>query len=847
MAEEHAESAAEMKYSSKMNWKIALPTAAMALFLLFVSLLPTAIEYGAERWLNEHGIEEAKIENIDLNLFTGEFLLQGLKAGDGLNIERLSLNFDWLPLFGQVIHLRSFSLDSANIDLHQNEQRLWQLADIKFDSPEVAGGSDAAEAEIQTEAWTAVVDGLQVKALQLNVNAQEMQLMLPVDALQLTLSPLQDREQRLDAELKLGETDFIGFGYQVNNRSVDLNATLLFSILAEDIAASLRSEGSRLNVAGLKLAREGGEALATVGSMDLNGVRIDGLTRERAESINISEVSLQPLLTGTGALKFETVDIEKFDADLNNQISFASLLLRQLQADGMGGGDERLQLKRVELADLNMVPGKTVNLKHLIMQGFDLKQARGRQLLAAVESISLKALTMTDADHGQFESLVLNNIQLPTVGEQSLGSIGSVVASGATLDINGVYQLKRLQFNELNSGLRKQKNGKLQVVDELTAYEQVKQKEKRPGKRNGGSSSEMKKGSQEPLVIIDELLISRGSKIVYRDESVSPALDARIDVEKFRIAPLDMSGKRVGSVDIVMGIGKDGELSAKGNIRPYVKQLKTDLVVSLKDFDLTGLSGFVETDFGKSISTGEFNLNSDINISGNRIQANNRLLVRQLKLGEPSRLDEKPKSPGVPIEMALSLIRDKQGNINLQVPVQGALDNPDVKMRVIFNRALKNSLSSSAIASAARILKPYGTITLKEDVADGSIRHGKAMLTPVLYGERISKLTPKMRDYVSKIAQLLKQNDFMLSVCGVATRLEGAAISAQEVKESGGLKQVRLAMGDEKLLKLAALRSDIIITTVKAHGIAVDRISRCGSQIDASQAQPEPRVELILN
>jgi len=849
-SEDTTEATAEVTYSSKLNWKIAVPVAIAALLLLGISLLPLAIEYAAEKWLQEHGVPQAEIENVDLNLFSGAFVLQGLKAGDGLDVKRLALNIDWLPLFKQIVHLRSFELDSANLTLHQNEQQQWQLADIKLEpSTAESEKSETSRSESQDKLWLVVVDDLQINALLLHVNGNEMQLKLPVDALQLNISEVMGSEQTLSSELKLGEIDFSGFGYQVNNQSLDLTAKLLFSMYAEDIAASLKSEDAELKLAGLKLAQQDGKALAEVESIALNNLQMAGINRHKLESVNIGNVTMQPQLTGAGSLQFSAIDVQKIDADLQGQIGFASLILTGLQADGMSGNDDRMQLQRIELAGLSMQLGKTVNLQSLVMQGFDLKQKQGKQLLSAIDTIALNNFAMTSTDNGTFDSLTLSKIKLPAVGKKSLGSIGAIVATGATLDVNGAYQLKKLQFDAFDVTLIKQKNGQFVVLDELAGEQKPKKKTEAVAKpiAKKVEKIETAQKSSDAVVIVDELLIRKGSKIKYRDESVSPPLDIPMRLKRFRFSPLDMSGKRDGILDMVLEIGKYGQLTAKGKVRPNAAKLKTDLVISLKNFDLTGLSGFVEADFGKSISTGEFNLDSDINIAGNRIQAKNRMLVHKLKLGAPSDPDAKVKSPGLPIDMALSLIQDKQGNINLQVPVEGALDNPDVGMRIIFNQALESSISSGAIANAAKILKPYGTIIPKANVADGSVRNGKAKLTPIVYDERATGLSPKMADYVSKIAQLLKQNDFRLQVCGAATLLEGEAVSAKASKESGEAKPIRLAMPDAKVLELAGFRADSVVEKLKGHGVESDRVSKCPPLLDEKKNRAYPRVELILD
>jgi len=856
----------EAEYSSRLNWKIAVPTAIAAFILLVVSLLPLVVEYSAENWLREHGVPQAEIDNVDLNLFAGELKLQGLKAGDGLNISRLSLNIDWLPLFKQIVHVRSLRIQTANLHLHQDAQQQWQLAEITLpttDAQQAEQSESQPEDEPQSEPWLAVVDDLQISELLLDVNGQEMQLKLPVETLRLNLSGLQNSEQKLSADLKLGETDFSGFGYQVNNQSLQLAANLLFSMAAEDIVASLKSEDTGLKLAGLKLAQQDGQALAAVESMDLNDLQISGPNRHKLASLHLGNVSLQPKLTGAGSLKLAAIDVQKIDADLLGEVGFSSLILKQLQADAMSGGDDRMRLQRLELVDFTTQPGKTLNLKSLAMQNFDLKQKQGKQLLGAIERVNLNNVAMTGTDKGVFDSLTLSGIKLPASGKRSLGSIGAIVASGATLDTSGIYQLKKLEFNNLDTTLIKQKNGKFVVLDELGAEKletpaKVKVAAKGEGEPEAIKTAVKEKSAKEkmakdPVVVINELIISPGSKIAYRDESLSPVLDTRMIVKKFRFAPLDLSGNRDGELDMQMAVGKYGELSAKGKLRPHARKLKSDILLTLKHFEMPGLSGFIEPDFGKSIKTGQFNVDASINISDNKISAKNKLLIRKLELGDSDQPGKAEASIGMPVGMALDMLRNDRGDIEMEVPITGDLDDPNINLNAIINKALMSSLSAGAMTYATLALQPYGSIILAADLASDLIKQAaKPKLTPIIFEELATTLNPQMQDYISKIAILLKKSEeFRVQVCGVATRIEGESIAQPPVDGSdgkpAGAVEVEPAQSDEVLLALAEKRADIVMDALKAHGITTERLFGCKARIDEAKLKAKSRVDLLLD
>ncbi len=852
MPKDSSEVVARLTFSSRFKLRYAVPAVMVALILLFISLLPLAAEYAAQSWLKEHGVKQAEIENIDLNLFSGKVLLQGLKAGDGLNIGQLALDIDWLPLFKHIVHIRSFELKAANFDVHQDEQEQWQLAEIQLEPAAVQAKTEPA----QSEAWLAVVDDLDIEGLQLHVNGKDVQLKLPVDSLQLSLSGLLNKEQAMSAEVKLGQSDFSGFGYQLSNQSLDLTARLLFSVAAEDIAASLRSEQTDLELTGLTFVQDDGKKLAAIDTITLSNVQMAGLNSHKVESLSISNVTMQPLLTGAGSLKLASIDVHKINADLNGQIGFASLVLKQLQTEAMAGGDDSMSLQRLELTGFNTRPGKTLHLKSLGMQGFNLHQKQGQQLLASITQVALQQLVMSGPDKGTIDSLSMNGVKLPASGGKSLGSIGAIVASGATLDTSGNYHLNTLQFDGLNTTLVKQKNGKMLVLDDLAAGTPKRQaKVKTKKERAAVATAAQTEKSVDTSLIIDELLISRGSRMVYRDESVFPPLVADMRVKQFRFAPLDLSGKQDGKLDMLMDIGRQGTLSVKGNVRPDAKHLKTDLVITLNNFDMPGLSGFIESDFGKSIQTGQFNLYSALNISNNKIDAKNKLLIRKLELGSSDQPGKAEKRIGMPVDMALDMLRNNRGDIEMEVPVSGNLDDPNININAIINTALMSSMSTGAMTYAALALQPYGSIILVANLASGLIQEAaKPKLTPIVFAELNEKPDTQMTDYVSKIASLMSKSDKLrLQICGVATRIEGEAISQPQViatqkgRPAAGAIEPSLVKTEAELLLLAQIRAETVMDMLLEHGIATQRLFSCGARIDAAKLQAKPRVELILD
>jgi len=750
-------SESEVHAMGTLNKKRRLFTALIivaVVVLLLLSLLPLAIRMGATSWLEDHGVHQVDIENVDLNLFAGTFAIEGFSADDGLKVGRLAVDVDWWPMFDHRIFIRSVELKDVVAELHQREDGSWQLSTIQVDNvaPEVIPESEKPEET--DEPWQIVLNDIGFSDVLLKasgkIDKEPFGLSLPLRSLKVSLVKSEDSgAQVLKHAMELGNMTFNGLGYAVENARLQLDNTVFVPAMGMDIAA---------------------------------GLKIDDM-----------------------------------------------------------------------------------NLK---AHGFTLHDSRHDVGLAAIDSIELDAVSVTGSSKATFDLLSLQGISLPASGSDSLGRIGKVDLHAANLDFAGDFRLKKIAVHDLQASLKKQKNGKILVLDRLQANAEAssrpevaeKSSNEKPGKAELSISSDgtgdsgpeaIAMADKQPSIYIEELLISEGSTFAFRDESVFPPFVTTMQVERFSFAPLDSSGEQIGKLDALLKLGKNGSLSVKGELSPNADDLRSDLKIVLKNFDMPGLTGYVESDFGHSIKTGQFDVTSGMKIANNKIDAGNKLVIRKLAMEKSPQPGKAEKGLGMPVDMALDMLRDARGDISMDVPVSGGLDDPNINVSDVINKALISSMTSGALTYAKLVLQPYGSIITAAGFVAGLAKDAaKPKLTPIQFDERLATLRPDMSEYAVKISELMKSKAFRLQICGVATRIEGAAAPqppAQPGKKETPKTVPPQPMSDEQLLVLAEARSDVVLKAIQDQGIAADRLFNCRPNIDEDPVKASPRVEMILD
>lgn len=115
-----------------------LQAAAAAALLVVASLiaLPHAIRWQAVKWLRTHGHTSASIEDVDFNLFSGRLSVHalggGTSVGEELELSRLEVQVDWLPLLGHRVMVQDLELQDVGIDLRRQDDGTLLVGRLAF-------------------------------------------------------------------------------------------------------------------------------------------------------------------------------------------------------------------------------------------------------------------------------------------------------------------------------------------------------------------------------------------------------------------------------------------------------------------------------------------------------------------------------------------------------------------------------------------------------------------------------------------------------------------------------------------------------------------------------------------
>jgi hypothetical protein len=349
----------------------------------------------------------------------------------------------------------------------------------------------------------------------------------------------------------------------------------------------------------------------------------------------------------------------------------------------------------------------------------------------------------------------------------------------------------------------------------------------------------------------------------FEDESVSPAFSIDLKILEAGVSDLDSSQpQQSASITLKISDTEDARISLDGNIQPFAKQLSLDWNGKIESLDLPPLSPYVIQNTGFSFISGEMQADIPLKITQNELNGAINLTlynpeVKSVKAPDPENGEKGKIQLSMSLDSALKLLRDKQNNVKLNIPISGDISDPQFSVAEAFNKVLAQTLQTSALSYLKFMLGPYG---IGISLAEMAIEHAsKIRLNPISFSPGNADLDEAAIDYLKRVGAILKEHpEVQVVVCGVATESDRAALNgspSEKVDESdkadkdktGPQKEPAASTStDAALVALAKNRSKRIEEQlVKVHAIAVKRIIGCKSQIDKN-ADARPRADLAI-
>lgn len=210
---------------------------------------------------------------------------------------------------------------------------------------------------------------------------------------------------------------------------------------------------------------------------------------------------------------------------------------------------------------------------------------------------------------------------------------------------------------------------------------------------------------QDQTIIKIDAITLQGGTVDFMDRYVKPNYAANLSQIGGRVSGLSSIDEKPADVELRGRFNNYMPLEIIGRVHPLQKDLFVDLKASFKDVELSPVSPYSGKYVGYTIQKGKLSFDLKYLIDKKKLESENKIFIDQLTLGEPV---ESPQAMKIPIGLAIALLKDRSGQINLDVPVTGTTDDPEFSIGRLIIQVIVNLITKAVTAPFALLGSLFG-------------------------------------------------------------------------------------------------------------------------------------------
>ena len=473
-------------------------------------------------------------------------------------------------------------------------------------------------------------------------------------------------------------------------------------------------------------------------NLTLNNLKING------PKIAIASIALiNPNLNINDRTNKLQIDINKINANINSfLINNNDILIKNAQ------------LKKGLLTFKDLTNKTNISSEKMEINVNNIKQSKNL--------LSLASLSIFDPSIS-----IINDIDKTTILAKNI----DVNITGISNGVNGLKVLKTNVSKPNISITLEKNNNKVASEEDNTKNIKKDSKNETAAKLNIGP------------INIENAVLS------FEDKNLPLPFKTIISKLSGNVSQLDTTKSSTSKLKVNGIVDKYGTTEITGVVDPRSLKILTDINMLFKNISMQNFTPYTGKFIGKELESGKLDLDLKYNVQKSNLDAKNNIVITKLKLGKKV---ESKDAVSLPLELAIALLEDTNGVIDLSIPVTGNMDDPQFAIAPIVWKAFVN-LITKAITAPFSLL---GAIFGFEANEINSVNFN--------YGE--NDITPIQKETLDKITQILqKRPNIVLEVIPSYDKDKDLNALKKTIFDeivSSGLKNVKQKDYKEEYIKL---------------------------------------------
>ncbi len=311
----------------------------------------------------------------------------------------------------------------------------------------------------------------------------------------------------------------------------------------------------------------------------------------------------------------------------------------------------------------------------------------------------------------------------------------------------------------------------------------------------------------------------RNARIDYRDDSLVLPFNTLIAPASGRITDFSTTSNAASTIRFEGNVAEHGSMKAEGTMRAADPFAGTDLTVRFRGVPMPTLTPYSAEFAGYSIERGLLDLDLHYRIVARRLVGDHRVVATDLTLGRKVA----GTHAGLAVRLAVALLKDREGRISLEVPIEGTVDSPEFNYRVVLWQAVKTILGNVVKAPFRALGRAMGMNG--ENLNLVSFDPGEAVVLPP-DAEKLAKMA----------AELAARPELTIAVEGRFDRaLDSAAIRKMKLESAIASRRDAPQGSSTEPPSL-----ETILEGLYAQTFSRDRLNEERAKFTTTQAAPPP-------
>lgn len=210
---------------------------------------------------------------------------------------------------------------------------------------------------------------------------------------------------------------------------------------------------------------------------------------------------------------------------------------------------------------------------------------------------------------------------------------------------------------------------------------------------------------QNPVRMHFGQLVLQSGRVTYTDNFIKPNYTANLVAINGTVGAFGTDSTTSAPVDVAANLAGNGPISIKGSVNPLIEKPALDLTATAHDIELTNLTPYSAKYAGYPITKGKLNVDLHYQLANDQLSANNHIFIDQLTFGDHVDNDTATK---LPVKLAISLLKNTRGQIDVNLPVSGSLSNPEFSVGGLIWHAVLNLIAKAVTSPFTLLANAFG-------------------------------------------------------------------------------------------------------------------------------------------